>query len=129
MAEKEYGKYVEFDDLLSEIQDVREEFIKFSNTLINRNLALKAEIKSLKQYKADIDEAHKQVMSESCPPDEKHCTCVPILRAEIARLREVNRGLVDALLHVSDQFSYCLPYKMTFMIDAALAKAKEVANV
>ena len=28
-------------------------------------------------------------MSENCPSDEIHCTCVPVLRREVARLREI----------------------------------------
>ena len=36
---------------------------------------------------ADIREAHRKVMAEECPSDEHHCTCVPVLRAEIKRLR------------------------------------------
>ena len=31
----------------------------------------------------DIRDAHVKVMSEQCPTDEVHCTCVPILKREI----------------------------------------------
>lgn len=33
---------------------------------------------------ADIEEAHRITMSENCPTDEVHCTCVPELRRELA---------------------------------------------
>ncbi len=39
---------------------------------------------------ADIENAHKSVMAEVCsggPKDAVHCTCVPVLRAEVERLR------------------------------------------
>lgn len=35
----------------------------------------------------DWQDASAKVMSEQCPPDERHCTCVPFLRREIAELR------------------------------------------
>lgn len=50
--------------------------------------ALRSELADLRQWKADVEAAHRQVMDERCPSDEQHCTCVPILRREIADLRE-----------------------------------------
>ena len=37
---------------------------------------------------ADWRETQRKVMTESCDPDFKHCTCVPVLRAEMKRLKE-----------------------------------------
>ncbi len=39
----------------------------------------------------DFEDDHRAVMSEQCAPDEKHCTCVPPLRAENAKLRAALR--------------------------------------
>ena len=36
----------------------------------------------------DIKEAHRVIIEEPCRTDEKHCTCVPALRMEIARLKK-----------------------------------------
>jgi len=35
----------------------------------------------------EITERHVRVMEERCPTDERHCTCVPMLRGEVERLR------------------------------------------
>jgi hypothetical protein len=45
-----------------------------------------AEIKRLREIVDDINNSTRITMDERCTLDEKHCTCVPILRAEIARL-------------------------------------------
>lgn len=44
---------------------------------------------------ADMQEQHRLVMDEKCPSDEVHCTCVPILRVEIERLK-MNVGDIAA---------------------------------
>lgn len=49
---------------------------------------LDAENERLRKELSDIKDAHQTVMSERCPEDEKHCACVPTLRAEIKRLRD-----------------------------------------
>ena len=36
-------------------------------------------------------------MSETCPTDEVHCTCVPILKRENERLKTLAGELVEAL--------------------------------
>jgi hypothetical protein len=38
---------------------------------------------------AEIKESFAFVMSEKCPEDEIHCGCVPILRAENTKLRDL----------------------------------------
>ena len=50
------------------------------------------EIARLRAELADIQDAHRQVMEERCPTDERHCACVPVLRAEVA---ESARELLD----------------------------------
>ncbi len=57
--------------------------------LINEGLA--AENRQLLAQIADYRESYCRVIVEQCAIDEKHCTCVPALRARIARLeREVS---------------------------------------
>jgi hypothetical protein len=46
------------------------------------------ELRELREWKADIEESHKATMAEPCESDLLHCTCVPDLRREIARLTE-----------------------------------------
>ena len=69
--------------------------------LIEGGKKIKAENERLKDELSAIAEAHKQVMSEQCAPDEKHCTCVPVLRAEINRLKEDKRELVEAMASIA----------------------------
>lgn len=57
---------------------------------------LKAKIAELEEQLKDRDEAYRKVMEEKCPPDEKHCTCVPFLRERIAEL-EADRDRLDWL--------------------------------
>jgi len=47
---------------------------------------LRAEVAALTAERAEAVEIHSRIMSEKCPPDEYHCTCVPALRAEVATL-------------------------------------------
>jgi hypothetical protein len=51
-------------------------------------LELYAELEKAETELADIRDAHIRVMSEQCPTDEIHCTCVPTLRRELAELQE-----------------------------------------
>ena len=48
---------------------------------------LEAEVARLTADLNDRDEAHRRILAEECAPDERHCSCVPALRAEVARLR------------------------------------------
>jgi hypothetical protein len=58
-----------------------------------------AEVERLQEESDHYDSIHKMVMSEKCPTDEVHCTCVPHLRAEVERLEDALRekeGALDA---------------------------------
>ncbi|MEN6423330.1 MAG: hypothetical protein ABFD76_15430 [Smithella sp.] len=44
-------------------------------------------IKALEDYKTDIEESTKLSMTEMCG-DERHCTCVPLLKAKVKELEE-----------------------------------------
>ena len=53
-----------------------------------------AELAAVTQELHERDEQHRRVMDSPCP-DEQHCTCVPILRAEIEQLEAENQKLRD----------------------------------
>ena len=37
----------------------------------------------------DWERASKKVMSEQCPPDERHCTCVPFIRKRLEAAEKI----------------------------------------
>ena len=45
------------------------------------------EINRLQSLLDEITDAHRVVMDEKCHADERHCTCVPVLRKENERLQ------------------------------------------
>jgi len=47
---------------------------------------LEAENDRLKRWKKDVEDSTRAAMDESCDDIEDHCTCVPLLRAEIGRV-------------------------------------------
>jgi hypothetical protein len=49
---------------------------------------LERRVDALRVELASRDARHKAIMAEDCDLDEKHCTCVPLLREEIKLLRE-----------------------------------------
>jgi hypothetical protein len=58
-------------------------------------IALIEEVERLKSWKDEVNEAARATMEEACFEDEKHCTCVPLLKmkckglkAEVERLRK-----------------------------------------
>ncbi len=51
------------------------------------------ELRRLRAFKAEIDEAVKGSMDERCDAYERHCTCVAVLRNEVRRLRAMIRRL------------------------------------
>lgn len=48
--------------------------------------ALLARIEALEYQITDRDDSFRRVIAEQCAPDERHCSCVPALRARIAEL-------------------------------------------
>ena len=66
------------EDELAEInyQEKCQEISEYNYKLLNK-------IKQLEDELSDIKESYKIVMDEKCADDEKHCTCVPILRDKI----------------------------------------------
>jgi len=57
-----------------------------------RAIQVRAENERLTKALDDYHATFERVMNEQCPTDEKHCGCVPILRAEIERLRGALEG-------------------------------------
>ena len=55
----------------------------------------RAEVADLEEERAEAVELHSRILSEQCPTDEYHCTCVPTLRAEIERLRGMLSTYID----------------------------------
>jgi len=45
----------------------------------------------------DWERASKKVMSEQCPPDERHCTCVPFIRKRLETAEKACRMLAGTL--------------------------------
>jgi len=45
-------------------------------------------IKQLEEELKDINDSWKIVINEECAKDEVHCTCVPVLRAELLELEK-----------------------------------------
>ena len=62
---------------------------KLANLYHDLELA-NAAIEQMTEELQFIKETYQHVMAEECPTDEVHCACVPVLRAEIERLRGEN---------------------------------------
>lgn len=65
--------------------------------------------KELRAWKQQVEDAIKAAMDETCDANERHCTCVPLLRSEVRRLREqpnkLSDLLGDALQHCPESYS------------------------
>lgn len=60
-------------------------------------LRLQHENDYLRERLRDYIDDYKAVVRERCAPDEHHCSCVPHLRAHIAKLRDTSRAAADEL--------------------------------
>ena len=43
----------------------------------------------LHAWKEDVENAFRMTMDEACSGDQKHCTCVPLLKLEIKRIHDI----------------------------------------
>jgi hypothetical protein len=90
LLEDEDGKYVLYADHLAHAQRDLELELKYckageiAENLRDENTVLREQVLALEVWKADIEATFKMIMDEKCPPDEKHCTCVPFLRMKIS---------------------------------------------
>jgi len=74
---------------------------------------LESDLSEARRQLAEWQEAGERVMAEKCPSDEKHCTCVPLLRRQLAALQDVNDATCASyMLDVSN-------------LESRLAEAKE----
>ena len=60
-------------------------------------------ISELEDQLAEYEEQYAMIMAEQCPTDEKHCACVPVLRAKLkeAEVSELDVTLARLPLWVS----------------------------
>lgn len=75
---------------ISELRIENERLRQLINSLTIENARL---IERLQEYREDS----ARVLAEQCAADERHCACVPVLRAEIERLDQwqaLNLGFV-----------------------------------
>jgi hypothetical protein len=78
--------------LSGELAKVRAEladFKKHEPGKVAELFMLRKENEELREWKQSVCDAHKEVMGERCPDNEVHCTCVPVLMAENAKLMKV----------------------------------------
>ncbi|KKM75532.1 hypothetical protein LCGC14_1389260 [marine sediment metagenome] len=59
----------------------------------------KEALQTLIDFYKEVSEVHEKVMDEKCASDEIHCTCVPVLREEIKRLRQT---LIDSTKKIDE---------------------------
>jgi hypothetical protein len=89
-----------------------------ANTELNITISQhEAEKMRLLEILAENEEYHLAIMTEKCPTDEVHCTCVPTLRAENKRLREDAQELAETLYAASSAVRYLLPNTRAKVID------------
>jgi len=62
---------------------------------VGENDYLRAENERLREKLDDLSNYYKNAMREGAP-DEVHCSCVPALKKEVERLREVVQAVVTA---------------------------------
>ena len=81
------------------------------------------ELLALREWKQDVEDTHRMVMEEKCPPpDEKHCTCVPHLRRYITALTDAAQAVVDAHKGVLDSVR-------PFMTGTEVRRMKTIASL
>jgi hypothetical protein len=61
---------------------------------------LEDELAECREWIKDVEETHLMVMNEWCPSDEQHCTCVPVLRREIAELKASHRAGTETAIRI-----------------------------
>lgn len=109
------------------LQDRIEELEKNYNLCKHSfELLIKSEEAEMKErircedYKADIENACKMAMDEKCTLDQKHCTCVPLLRMKVKELEVENEKLRGIALNLTTHFPGCIcspEYKNRGLID------------
>ena len=83
----------EFDGISAENERLTQKGYELTQKLAHAQV----ENEELKEESDNFDKICKMVIEEKCPSDELHCTCVPILRMEIDRLKEKVKELENTL--------------------------------
>lgn len=108
VAHYENVSYEEVEYTFTQLRDIfeKDDIIPQLCNLVDEQdqtiAALRSELADLRQWKSDVEESHRQVMDERCPSDEQHCTCVPILRREIAELNDSITGCTNMIQELHD---------------------------
>ena len=94
------------DTEISSLRSELKEYKDVADKLDNLQQRQREEIASLLAEVEDWRETQRSVMSETCPTDEKHCTCAPMLKKENASLRaEVKRlAELEQVAYWKDKF-------------------------
>ena len=79
-------------------------------TEIKANIdAIEDALKCVQQLEAELQEIYdlqKRIMNEECAPDEKHCTCVPLLRHKCKQLEAENKRMRNWLKQTQTSTGY-----------------------
>lgn len=124
-----YGKYkvlhAENERLKAEVERLQISEVEqiARNISEMRAIQVRAENERLTKALDDYHATFERVMNEQCPTDEKHCGCVPILRAEIERLCKVLRMSRPYLLYADT--AHEPPKELIAEIDEALKGGDE----
>ncbi len=81
---------------------------------------LERELSELREWKADVMESQRAIMSEICAGDEKHCTCVPDLRRALKETQqesEDRRMQIVGLLNELAQSSFAHEAVLRMLVD------------
>jgi len=71
--------------------------------ICRENQQLKSENKKLCKNEGGAQEVTQRIMSDECPTDEVHCTCVPLLRIENLKLIEENNKLITKIDELTEE--------------------------
>ena len=80
-------------------------------------------IANLEAELADWQEGSRIIMEEKCPPDEKHCTCVPYLRKQLQQAQTERNALRDGHKEI---IQWANAYPLSVFPEPDLEKAHEL---
>ena len=86
---------------VQKLADERDEWKIMAETATTRADAYMEKSDELAEYKAEIETATAGAIDDVCGANERHCTCVPLLRAEVKRLTAERDTLEIKLLNAT----------------------------
>jgi chromosome segregation ATPase len=101
-----YKREVEVMQMERPSLDVAQRKISELAELLRERDGWEAEATRLKDELDEIKESFAATVRGDCFGDEKHCACVPALREEITRLRDLCRELREALEEIVAQYDW-----------------------